>query len=1010
MPDWLKSIKARIIIPTLLIIIVTGAFVLLSLGSSDTLKMFDNHLSLLLYNNLESKAAEIDSDISSVVNQTATAAEQITKDAEPYYVDYDTSQRLLSLNRSQLLELNSLTAPYVQEIARLWGVSGAYVIWAASPDYNDQVQEGLYIIDSEPTANIPNKSDLSLLRGSSNWAASQSMSLSNKWNRFFGLADDEVYLPRFSISQMQERLISIPGKIDQHSFVDPAKSRPSDYSVWSYETSFDGSDVLIYYLPLLTSEMKIIGIMGIEINVSTLLSALPDRDPGYNSSAYMVALGNPGSSVTLSRELVKTYALNDIYSLFSDERSKKVIRLQPQETSELHKFILSDAGATEKLDDLLIAVHKLKSIRFAEGSVRDNDHELLLMEAVLETELGNPVESIARQLYILITSALTLALLASLAASSAITRPVIMLSNKLKVQKPEEAIKLPRFNISELDHLSESIESMSENLIDASFRTAAIIDLVDLPIASFEEQPEQDTVVVSSAMGELLDFKTDNRIQTRLSMSTWNALMKQLLSHPEEGTEDIFKWKAEADKPVKWLRIRQARSNGRESGILIDVTEDILRQRRLIKERDYDNLTMLLNRRAFVKRLKSIIDKATEEQYAVLLFIDLDDLKQINDNYGHHFGDQYIRLAAAFVSRLKEKSGLSARFAGDEFAVFSGLSTNLNEARKKIDGMLTQMERYSLELPDGTTVRLRLSMGAAVYPLDSSDCNELIEFADFAMYQRKKSGKNGLTWFDKTKFAINQLKIQQKSDLEEILRDELLDYNSQPVYASGGELHGYDLMLKPMHENVKLPLDLIKIAVDNDCVIQLEALMMKKASEWVEKNLINDNKSKVFVHLFEAYSCQLNDDDEKANVHIDQRQTGSWTGNYSSFDNVFYTNLAERIVFVLDVEGPVPAQVIRCSISRCRQYSAEFALAGIDIYDDNRSLFDRNRPDYIRFDMSLIRNIDLDDHRKQLLSTMIDYCRYLGVTSIISGIDTAAEYEIAQNLGADLFQGFYLKC
>ena len=131
---------------------------------------------------------------------------------------------------------------------------------------------------------------------------------------------------------------------------------------------------------------------------------------------------------------------------------------------------------------------------------------------------------------------------------------------------------------------------------------------------------------------------------------------------------------------------------------------------------------------------------------ASVLLIDLDDLKKINDTYGHQAGDSALSTVGRVISGCTRKVDVSARYGGDEFAIILP-STGKAGALRVADKIIDNLRRVPLKLK-GATLDITLSVGAVTYPNDASDKESLIEKADRALYASKEEGKNKVTHFE----------------------------------------------------------------------------------------------------------------------------------------------------------------------------------------------------------------------------------------------------------------------
>lgn len=163
--------------------------------------------------------------------------------------------------------------------------------------------------------------------------------------------------------------------------------------------------------------------------------------------------------------------------------------------------------------------------------------------------------------------------------------------------------------------------------------------------------------------------------------------------------------------------------------------------REIERERDSDNLTKLYARRGFKREADQLFLRPDVLRHAGLLMIDLDNLKSTNDRFGHNFGDLYIRTAGkCFVTNTPENT-LCARMSGDEFIIFFYGYDSQQEIREKVAALYQAIREVEFVLPDGENMGLSASGGVAWYPEDSENLSDLMKFADFAMYQVKRSKK-----------------------------------------------------------------------------------------------------------------------------------------------------------------------------------------------------------------------------------------------------------------------------
>jgi len=176
-------------------------------------------------------------------------------------------------------------------------------------------------------------------------------------------------------------------------------------------------------------------------------------------------------------------------------------------------------------------------------------------------------------------------------------------------------------------------------------------------------------------------------------------------------------------------------------GLLSDVTEDLKQQEKMEHLAHHDSLTNLPNRYTFMEQLNKAIAHAKRQKNMVALaFIDLDDFKPINDQYGHDVGDKVlINVGEKLNFNLREEDCI-ARLGGDEFAMMITEQQSVNEIQLFMERILDKLtEPYFV---DSIEIEISASIGVALYPNHATTAEQLLRIADQAMYKAKTSGRN----------------------------------------------------------------------------------------------------------------------------------------------------------------------------------------------------------------------------------------------------------------------------
>ena len=191
-------------------------------------------------------------------------------------------------------------------------------------------------------------------------------------------------------------------------------------------------------------------------------------------------------------------------------------------------------------------------------------------------------------------------------------------------------------------------------------------------------------------------------------------------------------------EPAGYVRLESYFRERSILGMVVDVTDDVAARRRIEQERDIDLLTGLFSRRAFYRHMDQLFCAPGRIGCGMMVMADADNLKRVNDRYGHENGDRYLRAIADSLRSCTAKNQVLARLSGDEFALFFYGAPDRDTLEAAVEALRGSMAGRTVALTDGTRIPVRFSMGCAFYPEDGENCGALLKCADEAMYRAKK--------------------------------------------------------------------------------------------------------------------------------------------------------------------------------------------------------------------------------------------------------------------------------
>jgi len=290
---------------------------------------------------------------------------------------------------------------------------------------------------------------------------------------------------------------------------------------------------------------------------------------------------------------------------------------------------------------------------------------------------------------------------------------------------------------------------MEKALRDSEERYRSLVENISEIVYSLDENavityisPNIESISGYSS-SEVIGKKFTEFIYEKDLTSRTNKL-QEIMSERKDATD--FQFLTKSGK-IRWLRTtgRLILKDNRVMGVrgaLADITERKLAEEELVYMATHDQLTGLSNRALFNDRLAVELTHARRnpKKLAVML-LDLDEFKEINDAFGHSFGDKLLKAVSRCLSGLLRESDTVARMGGDEFLLLLSEVVHVDDvaniAQKIIDAIQKPI------LVDGHELNITTSLGIAVYPEGGQDADTLIKNADIAMYYVKKYGRNG---------------------------------------------------------------------------------------------------------------------------------------------------------------------------------------------------------------------------------------------------------------------------
>lgn len=404
----------------------------------------------------------------------------------------------------------------------------------------------------------------------------------------------------------------------------------------------------------------------------------------------------------------------------------------------------------------------------------------------------------------------------------------------------------------------------------------------------------------------------------------------------------------------------------------------------------YDALTGLPNRRMLIERL-AVWRSQNDPELAVLLFLDIDNFKAVNDSLGHSVGDELLRQIANRLRLCTGTKNLVARLGGDEFVIFC--RDILVEAAEEIAAEILKTFTDPFLL-GGKPFRTTASIGIAPMNMNSvDDAAEPLRAADAAMYSAKKLGGNRLIVFEapQQEKALRQLSLEQGLFQALERKELLLEYQAQ-LSCPAGELIGFEALLRwnhPVYGSIS-PAEFIPLAEKSGQIVPIGLWVLEEALR----------QARTWHDMFGNILTM--------SVNVSMHQ-------------VSQPDFAQTVQHALNQAG-VPGSAVRLEVTEsifmedaaaCQLEQARSAgvLISVDDFGTGYSALaylQRLPIDEIKIDKSMLEGVTSDTRKLALLKAIVQLAHALDLTVVAEGVETRQQWECLRKLECDAAQGYFI--
>ena len=827
---------------------------------------------------------------------------------------------------------------------------------------------GIYLRDLDPEARPSERnSDLLLERASATVV------------KELGIGTDKGWQPAFPYQGNTKG--GILRSVFQAAYKDGASLSAENYGRWttnSYCLAGDDRHAIAYSVPLILPDGTVYGVVGVELLTEYLKTKLPftelDED---KAGTYFIVSTTDDAQTDGMLTLSKTVTSGE--DLVTADAPLGVLQCRRGE----------DGNWAELNGKRYYMV--LEPLQVYNRNAPFAGEKWYLAGAMEQSVLLAFSDRMRKVLLVTIVVTLVLSVLGSLLVSARLASPINHLYREvIDAQEKKTFPRLSRTAIREVDRFAETITELNRELVTNSTKFLRIMDMASVEIGGYELRTDTGSVFVTDNFFPLLGMPgiTGKPLSVRRFEEVLKGIReKNPCDRTAEGDELLTIRQPDG---VRYIMLRSTIEGHAKIGLAEDVTATVLERKRIEHERDYDILTGLYNRQAFNRVCTELFAAPERMGVAALMMMDLDNLKHINDTYGHDWGDQYIRRTGQCLRENTPAGTVCARLSGDEFLVLFHGYRSRDAVREKIDRLTGAMQQSVALLPSGNALHISLSGGIAWYPDDGQDWETLKKYADFAMYQVKHSDKGRVEEFDIGVYNREAYAERTRREFRQLLSNAQVFYCFQPIFsAHSGKVVAYEALMRSDLPTLRSPATIMKLAREQGALYEIERITFTKALE-----------------TFESL-CRAGSVSGDAMLFINSIASVSLTRADSEYLDSRWHELKRRMVIEITEEEAIDHASLETK-RNAPGFSGMFALDDYGSGYSNENTLLELAPQFIKVDIAIIRGIDTSPDKQQILQNVVAYAHPRCMKIVAEGVETAAELRTVIELGADLLQGYFL--
>ncbi len=434
--------------------------------------------------------------------------------------------------------------------------------------------------------------------------------------------------------------------------------------------------------------------------------------------------------------------------------------------------------------------------------------------------------------------------------------------------------------------------------------------------------------------------------------------------------------------------------------IVNDISNEIAAKDQMVRNTYYDILTNIPNRTLFMDKLKLfLLQYNPHKTYAAVLFLDINNFKNVNKTYGHHIGDHLLKQVARRIEDLLDEKEIFARISGSKFAILlPQLDPIYQTSRTKVETYIKKINHQFLQPLDIVDNEYHLSFTIGIYLFSerNSSAFDVLKRAEVAMYESKKVAKGTYAFYEDRMSTRAQEQLLLENEIYRAIKNDSFTIAYQPqLDLKTNRLNGAEALIRWHHpiRGLISPSTFIPIAIESGSIIKLERYIFEKIFQQITQ-LIEE------LEEFSLYHIAIN----ISIVHFLQPHFTSWLVEMTQHYHITPSwielelnegNITEHVDSVID------------RIDELKTYGFTFAIDDFGTGHSSLMYLKELPVNRIKIDRRFVTTMNEDQGDMMIVESIISIAKNFGIKSIAEGVEDEATLKTLQKLGCDCYQGNY---